>query len=436
MHDIGEKNINSLLKFAVQSQKNNQLETAEETYKKILKIDTSNIIALYNMGILSSKLNKIEEAKIFFQKVIKINPNLEDAHNNLGLLYYKYGDEKKASDCYEKAININPNYSNAYNNLGVINANKGNYEIAINYYLLSLKFDSNHKDALKNLLIALSYFNSDKNNPIINSNNSLRKFSLKFNLNELLEIKNTKKLFKFSSQIISELKQNKILLDSFETQIHRRNSVNFNCERHHQVFNQFKIIPKFCFSCFKVQIEPNSVADLIKLFFIFDSFNFKNNNWRKCMIETRKNISGAYKGLIYCSTLEEAQNILNEMKPILKRFLICKINIKRGCSEFYSQFENFKELDNKNNNFMHYNKDWKKTEDNFDSAQYILDKKYTNSISGFSILDFIIINNWLNYAKIINDNSYKDLLPKLYESNFILSRITDQIEFRKSQLVC
>ena len=85
---------------------------------------------------------------------------------------------------------------------------------------------------------------------------------------------------------------------------------------------------------------------------------------------------------------------------------------------------------------MHYNKDWKKTEDNFDSAQYILDKKYTNSISGFSILDFIIINNWLNYAKIINDNSYKDLLPKLYESNFILSRITDQIEFRKSQLVC
>ena len=428
------QHLHTLLNFAIQNQKNKKFKIAEETYKKILKLNPTNIIALYNMGILSSQFNKIDEAIIFYKKVININPKLEDVHNNLGLLYYQTGDEKRATDCYEKAININPNYSNAHNNLGVVNAGKGKYEIAINYYLLSLSFNPNHKETLRNLLIALCYFNSTKNNQIINAHNSLKKFRIKFKLEDFLENKNIKKLLKFSSSILSSLEQNKILLDNYETQIHRRNSINLNCERHHKVFGELKIIPSTCFSCFKIQIEPKSVLDLIKLFFIFNDFNFKNNNWRKCMVETRSNVTGTYKGLIYCSSLEEVNNILSEIQPILQKFLNYKFNIKRGCSEFYSIYNDFKELDNKNDNYMNYDKDWKKLEEDFDTSQGISNKKYTNSISGFSLLDFITINNWLNYAKIINDNSYKDVLTEFYHSNLVLSKIADQIEFRKKQL--
>ena len=41
-----------------------------------------------------------------------------------------------------------------------------------------------------------------------------------------------------------------------------------HCERHHKVFNDFKIIPENCFGCFKVQANPKNVIDLIKLYLI------------------------------------------------------------------------------------------------------------------------------------------------------------------------
>ena len=69
--------------------------------------------------------------------------------------------------------------------------------------------------------------------------------------------------------------------------------------------NNLNIIPKYCFDCFKIQIEPKSVVDLIKLFFIFDTFKFPKNNWRKCMVELREGVPGTYKGFIYCSSVEE-----------------------------------------------------------------------------------------------------------------------------------
>ena len=44
------------------------------------------------------------------------------------------------------------------------------------------------------------------------------------------------------------------------------------------------------------------------------------------MVETRSNVTGAYKGLIYCSSLDEVNNILSEIQPILQKFLNYKFN--------------------------------------------------------------------------------------------------------------
>jgi hypothetical protein len=52
------------------------------------------------------------------------------------------------------------------------------------------------------------------------------------------------------------------------SQVYRRNSTNLNCKRHKNIFNKFNIIPKFCFGCYKVQVEPKSIIELIKLFVI------------------------------------------------------------------------------------------------------------------------------------------------------------------------
>ena len=131
-----------------------------------------------------------------------------------------------------------------------------------------------------------------------------------------------------------------------ETQIFRKNSTNLNCSRHFKIFNKFNVIPKFCFSCYKVQINLFSIIDLIKLYFIFDKINFKSNNMRKCMVETRPAIKGNYKGYIYCAGLEEAKSIASEVDEQIKIAKISeyKINTKHGCSEFYNSYPEFEKI--------------------------------------------------------------------------------------------
>ena len=82
------------------------------------------------------------------------------------------------------------------------------------------------------------------------------------------------------------------------SQIFRRNTKNLNCERHFKIFNNYKVIPEYCFGCFKVSFEVGTVIDLIKLYIVFDNIEMPNNNIRKCMIEERKEISGSYKGFM------------------------------------------------------------------------------------------------------------------------------------------
>ena len=166
--------------------------------------------------------------------------------------------------------------------------------------------------------------------------------------------KNLGLIFQKSYQIIGNAKKDFKEIDYIETQTYRRNSQNLDCERHHDVFNQSNIIPKFCFSCFKIQIEPQNVKELIKLFFIFDNLKLPKNNWRKCMIEMRSGVSGSYKGFVYCSSMEEATKILNIIDSILKKYLKYNVSIKRGCTEFYKIFPNFKETEVKANSFMNY----------------------------------------------------------------------------------
>ena len=185
----------------------------------------------------------------------------------------------------------------------------------------------------------LTYHITNKNHPLVKANNDLRNLQTKFKFEELLKTKNLNLVLKNSLRIIKNISINIDNLDLFETQAYRRNPLDLNCERHHEVFNNSNIIPKFCFSCFKIQIEPFNVIDLIRLFFIFDKLNLSKNNRRKCMVEIRNKISGSYKGLIYCSSINEANKILEQITPLLKLLSNFKVNIKRGCTEFYNLFQ-------------------------------------------------------------------------------------------------
>tara|TARA_B100000579_G_C22809464_1_gene844377 strand:+ start:184 stop:630 length:447 start_codon:yes stop_codon:yes gene_type:complete len=137
----------------------------------------------------------------------------------------------------------------------------------------------------------------------------------------------------------------------------------------------------------------------------------------------RPNISGFYKGLIYCEDLEEANQISNQLDlEIQKNISIdLKSKVKHGCSEYSLEYPAFKEINKDENKVMSYNKNWRILEEEFDRENRFWSKEKT-SIKGFNLNNFLIIRNWIGYAQIIEDKTVERItnekirLPKNFFS--------------------
>ncbi len=154
------------------------------------------------------------------------------------------------------------------------------------------------------------------------------------------------------------------------------------------------------------------------------------------MIEMRPEVPGTYKGLIYCTSISELDKIISSISPVLKKYLNFKIITKRGCTEFYKSYPNFNITDENDRNFMTYDKKWEKSEIDGDLKRKIKKKDLVNSLPGLSLSDVLTINQWLNYANLINDKSYIDIgLEPVYSEN-IHKKMSHQAEFRKKEFLC
>ena len=386
-----------------------------------------NIPFLLNLnGLINLNLENWQSAASVFQKAIDFDDKYVEAYNNIGVAYSHMGEDEKAVKNYNRAIQIKKDYSNAYNNLASHYDDIGKYNDAVKNYVNALEFDPKHMNAQNNLIHLINFFDPKKfkNNSIIKANNEIK------NINKTVSVyKNisNKSLFDFYSKCKEIVKNNIQNLNFFDSQIHRRNGYNLNCERHHKAFNKYTIIPEYCFSCFKVQIELKTVTQLFKLFFIFDQLKLPKDNIRKCFIELRPGISGTYKGLIYSSSLDDAKNIKNYTKPILDKLIKNNftVKIKRGCTEFDLAFPGYKDVDSLDQ--IKYNQNWKIKEKLVDDEILNGSKKgkkvFSRSLSGVSLGDVLIMNNWLNYAKLINDFSYKDITNEIFFSEYIFQAI-------------
>ena len=427
--------IKEILKLGVQNQKEKNFKEAIKNYENIIKIDPSIVFAYHNLGLIYVEIENIDLAKKNFLLAIKINPLFIYSYINLGILFQNEGQKEKAIECFEKIIEIDPKNISGYNNLGLVNASLGKYKKAIKNYLKTLSIDGSNIIAIKSIIFLLTYHVSDNDHPIINANNELRLLKQDHKLINLLMTENLSLILKRSIEILNKISIDINKLNFTETQSYRRNPLDLNCDYHHKVFNHINIIPKFCFSCFKVQIEPENVIDLIRLFFIFDDLNLPKNNQRKCMVEFRNQVAGLYKGMIYCSSLEEAKKILEDLRPILQRNLKFKSSIKRGCSEFYNSFPSYNIIESDKKNYMTYNQDWEKIEENLKIKKNFNTIKLNNSIPGLSISDVLIIIQWLNYAKIVGDPTIKEVDLNFFNSKFIENKLSNQVEFRKKEFI-
>ena len=160
MYKMDKKNIaaEETYSLAVQNQRQNNLQVAENLYRKTLETNPKHVDAHNNLGIILLQLGKLREAKSFFQQATQINPNYASAHNNLGNAFKKLEKHKKAITCYEKAIQVNPKYLLANYNLGKIFRELGRQNEAIKY------FQKNNLTSFRAELLECIYFSDNLNN--------------------------------------------------------------------------------------------------------------------------------------------------------------------------------------------------------------------------------------------------------------------------------
>ena len=90
--------------LAVQNQRKNNFQVAENLYRQTLNTNPDHVGAHNNLGVILLQLGKLQEAKSSCQKAIQINPNYASAHNNLGEIFRNLKEFQKAADCFKKVV--------------------------------------------------------------------------------------------------------------------------------------------------------------------------------------------------------------------------------------------------------------------------------------------------------------------------------------------
>ena len=195
------------------------------------------------------------------------------------------------------------------------------------------------------------------------------------------------------------------------------NSHPGGCTRHTMVFSRFNIIPRYCFDCYKVLIEPRTVVELFKLMMVFEKLKLPNDNTRKCTVECREQLSGTYKGLIYCRGIEEGEEICKMLQKVVQEEIskMIPVTFKRGCSEFPLAYPEYAHT-GQGKAAMEYKEEWQVYEDLAETQLIINTQPSANSTFNspeYTSDDAHVMLTWLKYAATIGDKSYLKICWRL-----------------------
>jgi hypothetical protein len=143
---------------------------------------------------------------------------------------------------------------------------------------------------------------------------------------------------------------------------------------------------------------------------VFEKLVLPNDNTRKCIIETREQVSGTYKGFIYCRGIEEGNEILKIVQKVISEEVSKKIpvTIKRGCSEYPVAYPEFAQV-GQGTIAMKYKEEWQEYEDLADRELVVntqSSESDTYNHPSYTLQDAKIMLSWLIYAATIGDVSY------------------------------
>ena len=392
----------------------------------------NKLVSLYEKDLL-------KEALIEAKSLANQHPNVSVIYNIYGMINNVLGNWDQSVICFSKAIKLNPAYADAHYNLGIAQDSLGRLEEAILSYTKAIELKPNYPKFYEGLIRLLTFYNPEKPNlnPCVIANKLLQTINYSYDSNKQISDDDVVTFFQRCNNVILENINN---LNVNETEIFRSNTIDLKCERHFKVFNTFNVIPEYCFGCYKVQIGLRNVMELFKLYFVFDKLNLKNNNPRKCMLEMRPKAPGAYKGYIYCFSLSEANEIQNQLTTILNKKINenISITVKRGCSEYGIAYPQYKKINKNNGQLMKYNEEWRSKEKFIDDKLAKRDQSkhrvLRKNLPGATVCDTLIMSNWLVYAKIMGDLSYKKIIKKIPISPVIEKKVYDLLSKRKKDL--
>ena len=386
---------------------NGKLRESLVASQKCVQLEPQDGAAHNNLGNTLKVLRRLNEAEASYRKAITLKPDYAEAYSNLGSTLQELGKLNEAEASYRKAITLKPDFAEAHRNLGSTLQELGRLEEAMNSYTKAIELNPHSPWLIQNLTELFANYTPDEGflHPVARVNEEIKKNYLK---DKTIGIISDEKIIKLFNQSTSIIEKYNLKTETQSRQIFRKNSINLNCERHMKIFNKFNIIPKFCFSCYKVLVEPRSILELIKLFVVFDQIKLVKNNIRKCMIEMRPEISGFYKGYIFCSSVEEAYQIADYLEIYIKENIGSGLHavVKRGCSEYALSFPDYKAINKSGDQLMNYNEDWKSIEEEDNLLNSLKSNRIIiPTLPGLNLQDILVIRNWIDYAMGIGDAS-------------------------------
>ena len=398
---------------------------------RYLEIKPNNPDALVNLGSIYKDLGNLDQALASTVKSLEINPDNPIAYINLSSIYKDLGKLDQALASILKSLEIKPDNPDAYINLGVIYNSLDKINESIFSLLKALQLKPSNITAHNNLT---SILQRPRESLIPNTDNIIETIDIKLrNLktpNMLEKSLDEKDIDKFLNEAFCIAKPIEKVLTTSKTQVfYRTKTTGPNCEKLTKFFESHNSIASSCHSCYKVQIEVNSLVELITLNFLMKSMSLKSDNTRKCMVELRKHASGFFKGLIYCTEIDEARQIAKEVESFIRERakLNPAISVKRGCTEFTNKYKEYGEIGNFES--LHQGpaqrREWEIKEKSHFSPEDRLIRLKTNGVE-FNLGELLIIKNWIFYAKAMGDSVAISKYKNLRGENTIVADLINQ----------
>jgi tetratricopeptide (TPR) repeat protein len=98
-------------------------------------------LVVNKMGIAYHQMLELDLAQKSYERALKLDPDYSEALNNLGTVYYAKKKHKKAVSYYNKALKLKPDSASIYSNLGTAQFARKKYKEAAEAYEKALSLD-------------------------------------------------------------------------------------------------------------------------------------------------------------------------------------------------------------------------------------------------------------------------------------------------------